>query len=336
MMTIRATTRMGIQAAIAIFLAELISLTLHMERGYWTTLTAMALTAQTWGESVKRSFERVTMTIFGGVVGTALYFSLPSDPATIAAILLLFVFFTIYFFPIFHLAGVFTLTCFVVFLFAMLGNWTILLLEERVFDTILGAAIALLVNCFFLPDKSDAQDLFITHLERSKAALSLTFFKKTSVVEPVTSHVLSVEFQTIRKKALSSRYELLFHRLNNRNFNLLMKQATFCTQYIITLINTYRWLEVYLSEEDKTHIRQAAEVTVHNLDVMIKQLKKETDLSMLPATNVTGLLTEAINQDSVRFASLDNQVLGFFNLMYYFTRLNTRLNEIFVLFGKMK
>lgn len=65
---------MAWQAAIAISIAECISLAFNLERGYWTTLTAMVLTTQTFGESVKRSLERVSMTILGGLSGTVLYF----------------------------------------------------------------------------------------------------------------------------------------------------------------------------------------------------------------------------------------------------------------------
>lgn len=50
-MKIRNTTRMAFQAAIAITITELINRQFNMDHGYWATLTAMALTAQTWGKA---------------------------------------------------------------------------------------------------------------------------------------------------------------------------------------------------------------------------------------------------------------------------------------------
>ena len=92
-MQLRHTTKMATQAAIAIALAELISRFFYIERGYWITATAMALTAQTWGESVKRSFDRVGMTILGGSLGTLLFFYLPRHEPTVYIFLaLVFVF----------------------------------------------------------------------------------------------------------------------------------------------------------------------------------------------------------------------------------------------------
>ena len=95
-MKIRATTKRAFQAATAIFIAEVISWHFQLERGYWVTLTAMALTMQTWGESLMRSFERVSMTILGGLVGTALYFIVPRNDVILVSCLLFFVFFTVY------------------------------------------------------------------------------------------------------------------------------------------------------------------------------------------------------------------------------------------------
>ena len=116
-MKLRATTKRAFQAATAILIAELISGYFQLERGYWMILTAMALTMQTWGESVKRSFERVSMTIIGGIVGTVLYFIVPTNTITAMVLLLVFVFFTVYLLQIYYLLSVFFLTCFVVFLF---------------------------------------------------------------------------------------------------------------------------------------------------------------------------------------------------------------------------
>lgn len=330
-MSLRNTTKMGCQAALAIFIAELICWYFQLERGYWTVLTAMALTTQTWGESIKRSFERVIMTILGGIFGTVLYFILPHNEALILCLLLFCVFFTVYLFQIYHLIAVFMMTGFVVFLFALIGDWNLILLRERILDTALGALIAIFVGCFFLPVKTNIIDLFVSHLEKIKALLGLVFKATPQTSQVAASQRLYADFQHIRKNALAIRYEVIFHRISRRDFHLLLTQTAFCTQYVVALIEAYRWLEVYLTPEDRNKILVAVDTTQFNLDILVKRLKNEPHVAMLPVVNLTELLTKAISQDPCRFASLESEALGFYNLMYFFTRLNTRLNDIYSL-----
>ncbi|AHE68168.1 FUSC family protein [Legionella oakridgensis] len=332
-MKLRNTTKMAIQAAIAIAIAELISEHFAFERGYWITLTAMALTAQTWGESVKRSVERVGMTALGGCVGTVLYFLLPGDKTIIMIFLLIFVFFTIYLMKIQHLIAMFFLTCFVVFLFALIGNWNLLLLQARIIDTALGAGIALTVGCFLFPVKTNVADLFIGYLQKMNALLKMVIKTKQARTY-VSSHVLSMDFQDIKKNALSIRYELLFHRLSGQDFFTVLNRIEQCSLYMSNLIESYQWLLPHLNQDDIRLIETAANTTKHNIKVLILQLQKEGNSTMLPAANVSSLLAKAITKHPERFASLESDTHGFYSLMYFFTQLNENLNEVSVVLAQ--
>lgn len=334
-MRLSETTTRAFQAATAIFIAELISWYFQLERGYWMTLTAMALTMQTWGESVKRSFERISMTIIGGVAGTILYFLVPSNDVVALVLLLTFVFFTVYLLQIYYLFSVFFLTCFVVFLFALIGEWTLAILLDRILETIGGAAIALFVGSCFFSAKTNVYDLFIGFWEKINASMNLVFEGKQCVHRPVSSQYLAAECQKIRKKAIAIRYELLFHQMSQHDFYSLLNQTTLCTQYVINLMDAYHWLEPYLSKQDKAGVEAAVKTTRYNIEVLIKHLQTKKPMAMLPVTRVTELLNQAIKEDSERFASLDNKALGFFNLMYFFACLNTCLNEVNATLGKV-
>ncbi|MDP1603047.1 MAG: FUSC family protein [Legionella sp.] len=334
-MRLRDTTKMAYKAAIAIAIAELISFIFHLERGYWITLTAMALTTQTWGDSLRRSLERVSMTILGGLCGTALYLVIPENPVLILSLLLFFIFFTVYLFQIYHLIAAFALTGFVVFLFATLGDWDLVMLRDRILDTALGAVIALVVGWFFLPVKTNIIEIFVGQIEKIQASLHLAFTSKNQISDQVACQRLYSDFQLLRNNALSINYEFFFQRINRRNFCLLMTESTFCIQYVVGLIEAYRWLGPYLSEKDKAHIMLAVQTTHHNLDTLKFRLKRESHAAMLQPANLTDLLTKSIHNEPLRFASLETEVLGFFNLMYFFVRLNTRLNNVYLLMGKM-
>ncbi|WP_131783183.1 FUSC family protein [Legionella gresilensis] len=335
-MELKNTTKRGCQAAIAITIAELLTYVFQLERGYWVTITAMALTMQTWGDSLRRSLERVSMTILGGCVGTVLYWILPSNHTFILLIMLVFVFFTVYLFSIYHLIGIFALTGVVVFLFAMLGEWDLILLRDRILDTALGAGIAILVSRLFLPVKTSITDVFVNHIEQIQMALNLAFQDEGENDPIIVTQRLYTDFQTLRNNALTISYEFLFHRITRRDFSVLMTESSFCIQYVIGLIEAYRWIAPYLTPEERERIIFPIEATQANLTTLKKRLKREDYGSMLPPTNLMDLFNKAINDDPKHFSSLDNKALGFFNLMYFFTRLNTRLNDIYYLLSKIR
>ena len=107
-----------------------------------------------------------------------------------------------------------------------------------------------------------------------------------------------------------------------------------CTQLEIGLIETYTWLVPHLTKDENEIITVAVATTSHNMDALIKVLQKNKQATILPCTELAGLLKRAIEEDPTRFASLESDALGFFNLIYFFTRLNTCIDEIYQLLYK--
>ena len=229
---------------------------------------------------------------------------------------------------VFSLASVFFLTCFVVFLFALIGDWTVAILFDRIMETVLGAIIALIVGSCFFSAKTNIADVFIGFWEKINASMGLVFDEKPCVQRPTSIQYLAAECQKIRKNALAIRYELLFHQMSRRDFYALLNQTTLSTQYVINLIDAWHWLVPHLSAQDQAGVAMAVKTTRYNIDALIQHFKHKKPTAMLPVTRVTELLNQAIAEDSTRFASLENEALGFFNLMYFFARLNTCLIEI--------
>ncbi|KTC64475.1 Predicted membrane protein (plasmid) [Legionella adelaidensis] len=333
-MELRNTTKMAIQAALAISIAEIISLTFVFDRGYWITLTAMALTTQTWGESIKRSFERVGMTILGGLVGTALYFLLPQQGSHLFFFLLIgFIFFTVYLIRIHHLVSVFFLTCVVVFLFALFGNWTWDLLRIRIVDTILGAIIALIVGFLVFPLKTNINGLLVNYLEKMKALLT-TFFTNTKVRTLVTRQSLSTDLQKIRKAALAIRYELFFHRLKPADFNAALNNLVIATRYTFNLVESSEWLFPHFTEEEAQMMAVAYKTTEKNLLILINYLRSKNAEEMLGTKHLSCLIEKTIQENPKKFAELNSDALGFFSLLYFFIQVNMHLKELYQLLAK--
>lgn len=334
-MKLRRTTKMAFQAALAIALAEVISMHFYLERGYWIVLTAMVLTTQTWGESLKRALERVGMTVLGGAAGTALYFYIPNhESKTLILLMLSSIFFTIYMAKIQYLISMFFMTCFVVFLFALIGDWDLMLLRARIIDTALGAVVALLVSGLFFSLKTNIAEVFIGYLQKINALMTTAFQEKGRPKTLISGHSLLAEFQKIKKSALSIRYELLFHRLNPRDFTSLLNEVEICTQFVVNLIEAYHWLLPHLTKEENLIIIVAVKTTQRNIAGIINRLQENKKSKMSPATNLKKRLHKEIAENPSRFATLESDALGFFNLMYFFTRLNMHLNEVYCIVDK--
>lgn len=325
------TTKMGIQAAISIAIAEFINLYFHFERGYWIALTAMALTTQTWGESLKRSLERIGMTILGGGLGTALYFFLPEDPSIYITVLLFFVFFAVYMAKSNHLIFVFCLTCFMVFMFALGGDWNLVLLRLRIIDTILGAIIAIVVGFIFFPLKRDVNNLLAAYFQKMERIMDSIFNCPAPTRRRLASEYLSVDLQTLKKEALGIRLELLFHRMSAANFNRLLNFMENATKYMATLVASYRLLYQHLSFEEKEMVTHAYSVTKDNIGAIIRHLHHNPHQLRASPIQVPDLIVKAVEKNPQHFAKLEGNAFGFYSLMHFFTKLNADLNSIDVL-----
>lgn len=178
--------------------------------------------------------------------------------------------------------------------------------------------------------KTNIKETLISYLEKMSLSLG-AIFTESYKRQLFLKEQLYAEFHTVRKKALSIRYEVLFHRLNTLDFNSLWTQILFCTQYLANLIESYQWLSSYLNEEEKEDIEVAIKTTQYNIQTIIEVLQGSKSTNMIPAHNLLDILKHAITTEPTRFAALENEALGFYNLMYFFARLNTRLHETYIL-----
>lgn len=149
--SLKPSTRLAFQALTALSLVLVLSYFLPLQRSYWALVTAILLISQTVGESLRKAFQRTVMTIFGGIVGSTIYFLSHGNVSICLLFTIISVFFLFYYFETSYLIAIFFLTMLVVFLFALINAWTIDLLAERIYETALGAVIAVFVSAFVFP-----------------------------------------------------------------------------------------------------------------------------------------------------------------------------------------
>lgn len=239
---VNTSTKIAIQAAVAVALAVMVSHLFQLERSYWAILTAMVLISQTWGESLKKAIERVLMTIVGGVAGTILFFLIGGHVYWELFFLSLSVFFMIYFWDISYLVTVFFVTMYVVFLFAELNGWSFSMLAARVYETAIGAAIAIFTTAFVFPVRAGVgiPGMMADYLTEIKKIITHVFFViKTNHEDTAWQKDrtwLVKKFSELRSKAMVTGYELVFTGFNRRKIKIMIQKLRTITHYSTSLL----------------------------------------------------------------------------------------------------
>ena len=228
-MTLKPTTHLAFQATLSVAFILFVAHILHLEKPYWGVISAVFLTAQTFGESVNKSFSRIAMTILGGVVGTALYFVLAGHFYLIMAAVLVSVFFISFYLSVSYGLSVFFTTILVVFLFAGLKNWTLDTLWIRVYETIFGAVMAMLASAFILPIRTQTvlKNNMITFMESTRDAIAEGF---SCLLEnkPLSADYKKRQFMQwnqLRLQIQNLRYDTLFQVTPNLHIQDLLSEG---------------------------------------------------------------------------------------------------------------
>jgi len=142
----RHALRLALGATVAVTLFK----TLRMERGYWLIVSVLVIVKPVFADTRKRAAERVIGSVVGGFLAALLAASIRS---VLALDLLLVAFSVLAYSHVRHNYGIYVifLTPFVVLMIETVepADWHIVL--TRVFDTLLGGAIALTISYLLRP-----------------------------------------------------------------------------------------------------------------------------------------------------------------------------------------
>jgi hypothetical protein len=139
------SSRTPYRAALAALLAIIIQHLADLPRAYWSVLVAVVITAETHEQLLSKAGERLIMTILGCLLALLLHFAAHGSFALQLAVLMLGIFGATYFRTASTRLMVGFLSVYVVFLFALIGQWDIDIVIIRIYETAIGCAIALLV-----------------------------------------------------------------------------------------------------------------------------------------------------------------------------------------------
>lgn len=137
--------RVGLVTALAVLITTL----LHLDHGYWVTLTAVVILQPYVGATRQKALQRVVGTIIGGMVAAGLS-ALFGGTAIVIVLIFAFTSLCIAFLPVNYGAySIFGTPAFVLLAESSIGNWH--LAGTRVINTMIGGVLALLGSRLLWP-----------------------------------------------------------------------------------------------------------------------------------------------------------------------------------------
>ncbi len=238
------TTRMAIRATVVATAAVIVSRISFLERPYWIVLTSVLLIYETAGESIKRSGQRLAMTLIGCLTGWLIYLIAEPIPALRWTILLGGIFLTVYFRSnprgVVYAPMIFFASVYVVFVFAVVGGWTGRLFLTRAYDTAIGCTLALAGSLLVLPRR--AGNLVADDLETFWKCCH-DYFEKimTSLVTPGAGptpgdrKALLKQLEQLRLRSRNSAYESFLGSGTRKQQSALVDASERMSRHLLAL-----------------------------------------------------------------------------------------------------
>jgi uncharacterized membrane protein YccC len=242
-LNLNTNTRMAIRAALAAWLCLLVTEHFYLARGYWAVLTALSLITPSLGAGIYQSFMRFIMTIFGCLVGWGIYLLFKHQPEILLLITLMVIFTMVYTLYHDYVLRMMVTGISVVMLFSFLGGWNLALLWVRVYETLLGAGIALALNALVLPEFSKNDVKKELHYLIDKIHHFAIEIPKTHELSQLTA--LQSELSHLEQNRLNlqhnyefARFELFLRRTKRNYYDNLHLEVNLLCFYYQALLNT--------------------------------------------------------------------------------------------------
>ncbi len=148
--------RLALQCVVSLLIAFVVMRLLPFPKPYWLALTALIVTANSFGETAAKSLERIVGTILGLLAGTVIWVAASRVPAVAVAVVVGCVFALFYERAARYRTVLFWLSLLLSLLFHLAdapGSFYV----ARVVDTFIGTAIAVLVTVVLLPVRTGDQ-----------------------------------------------------------------------------------------------------------------------------------------------------------------------------------
>lgn len=244
----------------------IVNMVSYGHHSYWVLMTIAFMLKPAFSLTKQRNIERIIGTFAGGIIGVLILVFIP-DKTTHFVIMIVLMIATYSFMRIQYLVMVICMTPYILILFSFLGSNFKLVAEERIFDTVLGCAIAFLAGYFLFPHwESDQLKQYMQGIIKANAAYLQKIIEALSGCKPgmleyklarkevyLNSANLSAAFQRMLSEPKSKqKKEKDVHQFVVLNHILFSNIATVATTLLSREARTYPAELIHIAKKART------------------------------------------------------------------------------------
>ena len=270
--------RHSLRLTLTILTGFLIGKMLPFQNSYWILLTIVVIMRPGYGLTKQRSFERIFGTVLGGLIAFGVI-SLVNNPIAISILAIFSMLMGFSFTQSNYKVGATFVTMYVVFLYGLLTPDIANVIQYRILDTIVGAALAFIANYFLWPswefmnirllleksiraNRNYLKEISVFYNKKGETSTAYKLARKQAFIEIGN---LMTSFQRMLQEPKSKQKQLkLIYKLVELNHTLLSSSAS---------------LGTYVQTHQTTKASEAFNVVVNsvikNLETAIEVVKSE-------------------------------------------------------------
>lgn len=280
--------RHSLRITITILLGYMIGKVLPLENVYWIILTIVVIMKQGFGLTNERTYHRIFGTVAGGFIAFGILYII-HDSYIISTIAIIAMLLGFSFNPSNYKIGATFITIYVVLIYGVLSPDNGNVIEYRILDTIVGAALCLLANYFLWPSW---EFLSLPVYIQDAIEANRNYLKQISILYNEKGEV-PTEYRLARKQAFIEIGNLMasFQRMLQEPKS---KQSKLPQVYKLTVLNhsllsSVASLGTYIQSHKTTEASKAFNVVVdkviENLEYSINLLSKSNYDAIAAASN---------------------------------------------------
>jgi uncharacterized membrane protein (TIGR01666 family) len=301
------TFRHSLRVAIVMFIGFLVAKSLDFAHSYWILLTILVISKPGFSLTKERNYQRLIGTIVGAFIGMGILHYI-HDKDTLFGILLICMIGSYSFQRKNYVISVLFMTPYILVLFDFLGMGGLSIAKERIYDTLIGSAIALLASYSLFPnwEHEKLKEAMIEIIKANRnyfKEVTLLYFEKT---QNLTNYKVARKEVFVSTSNLASLFQRMFSEPKSKQLHMKeLHQFTVLNHLLSSYIAT---LSLYNKEHDFVYVnfeelRPVTENTIYLLNEAADHLNVHSEeISNVPLIRRKHQGTEVVENESLIIA----------------------------------
>ncbi|MGX7668351.1 FUSC family membrane protein [Flavobacterium pedocola] len=280
------TFRHSLRLSLTILIGFVIGKLLPFQNGYWILLTIAVIMRPGYGLTKQRSFERIYGTLLGGAIAFGILYFV-QDHYVLGTLSVIAMILGYAYSQTNYKIGATFVTVYVIFIFGMITPNVLEVIQYRILDTLLGAALAFLANYFLWPSWEFLN--LNKYLEKSIVA-------NRDYITEITAYYnqkgeVTIPYKLARKQAfieignLMASFQRMKQEPKSKQKNMAMMYKFVALNH--TLLSSAASLGTYVQSHKTTKASEAfnivANSVIRNLNLVIETLNSKSNFSLSDA-----------------------------------------------------